>query len=85
MGRLLFLLILVVCIYYLARSIFAPRPPRTSDPRHPRGDEASQDTDLVQDPYCQLYIPKAQALRRSIGGRTYYFCSRECADKFEKA
>lgn len=85
MGRILFLLILVICIYFLGRSIFAPRPPHTSGRERGRANKAPLDTELVQDPQCQLYIPRAEAVRRSIRGRTYHFCSRECADKFERA
>ena len=85
MGRLLFLLILIICIYCVGRSIFAPRSSHTSGRARGRANKASLDTELVQDPHCQLYIPRTEAVRRSIRGTTYYFCSRECADKFKRA
>ena len=39
--------------------------------------------EMVQDPSCQTYIPLREAKRKVIGGQEYYFCSKECCDKFE--
>jgi uncharacterized protein len=40
-----------------------------------RGSEAEE---LVQDPYCQTYIPKESAVRKKINGRMLHFCNQEC-------
>ncbi len=40
--------------------------------------------EMIQDPNCKTYIPKEQAYMREIGGKRYFFCSKECADIFEK-
>jgi len=40
--------------------------------------------DLVEDPCCGVNIPVSQAYRAVIEGRTVYFCSRECYEKFKK-
>jgi YHS domain-containing protein len=40
--------------------------------------------ELVQDPYCQTYIPKQTAVRKRVKGRDYYFCTKECLTKFLK-
>jgi YHS domain-containing protein len=40
--------------------------------------------ELVQDPYCQTYIPKQTAVRKRVKGRDYYFCTKECLRKFLK-
>ena len=40
--------------------------------------------EMIQDPFCKTYIPLRDALRRTIDGKEYFFCSQECADKFEK-
>ena len=37
---------------------------------------------LVQDPVCGTYLAMDAALKRVSGGRTVYFCSPECRDKF---
>ena len=43
--------------------------------------------EMVQDPVCKVYIPKRDALQAVRSGTTYYFCGRECLEKFnaEKA
>ena len=38
---------------------------------------------MVQDPSCQTYIPLREAKRKVISGQEYYFCSKECCEKFE--
>ena len=40
--------------------------------------------EMVQDPSCKTYIPRRSAKKRTVGGKEYFFCSKECADKFEK-
>ena len=40
--------------------------------------------EMVQDPSCMTYIPRRTAQRKVVGGKEFFFCSRECAEKFEK-
>jgi YHS domain-containing protein len=42
----------------------------------------TESEELVQDPYCQTYIPKRSAIRRRLSGKNYYFCKKECMEKF---
>jgi YHS domain-containing protein len=42
----------------------------------------TQPEELVQDPYCQTYIPKRSAVKKRIHGQDYYFCNRECLKKY---
>jgi len=30
-----------------------------------------------------VYVPRGSAVEATIGGQQYYFCSRDCAGKFE--
>lgn len=39
--------------------------------------------ELVEDPYCHTYIPISQAHRKEIAGKEYYFCSKECFEKYK--
>jgi len=39
--------------------------------------------EMVQDPSCKMYIPRRQAVRRVLRGDEIFFCSKECADRFE--
>lgn len=38
--------------------------------------------ELVEDPVCHTYFPKNQALIIDWDGKTCYFCSNECRQKF---
>ena len=39
--------------------------------------------DMVQDPVCKTYVPRGSAVLADVGGQTYLFCSRNCADTFQ--
>jgi len=45
--------------------------------------QASIDEDLVEDPYCHRYIPLSQAHKVERDGKTFCFCSTDCAEKYE--
>jgi len=50
-----------------------------------RGTKTNKDVldEMVQDPFCKVYIPKYEAIRKVIKGNEYFFCSKECATRFE--
>ncbi|MBI4401168.1 MAG: YHS domain-containing protein [Nitrospirae bacterium] len=77
MYRLILIVGLLVVAYFLLRSAI----------REFRGRKDQTLTDknlMVQDPVCRMYVPRESAVAASIGGQTYYFCSRDCADTFQK-
>lgn len=37
---------------------------------------------MVKDETCNTYLPKEDTLKEVIEGKEYYFCSKECRDKF---
>lgn len=79
MYRLLIIIGLLIVLYFLLRNAI----------REFRGHkEQSQALDannlLVQDPVCRMYVERDTAVAASIGGQTYYFCSRDCAQTFQK-
>lgn len=37
---------------------------------------------MVKDEACETYLPKNEALREVIEGREYFFCSKDCRQKF---
>ena len=67
------LLLVLFLLWPLLRRLFVPRgarrPPAVRD-------------ELVKDPVCQTYVVRSRAVTREAGGRTHYFCSRECAARF---
>lgn len=40
--------------------------------------------DLIEDPLCHTYVPVSEAHRASIDGKTVYFCSRKCLERYIK-
>ena len=75
------LLIFILLGYLLYRTIRRFVNPRQTLRRH---EEAGAIDEMVQDPVCETYVPVREAEKRYIAGKTYYFCSKECADAFDK-
>ncbi|WP_457573863.1 YHS domain-containing protein [Desulfolithobacter sp.] len=46
------------------------------------GREATVQDVLVEDPVCHTLIPRHQAIRLRQQGKTWYFCSEACCDRF---
>src|ERR1700731_4466245 len=38
--------------------------------------------ELKKDPACGTYIAAANSIHETVGGETFYFCSRQCRDKY---
>jgi YHS domain-containing protein len=51
----------------------------------PRGAGGGTVRPLVQDPVCKTFVPKETAVVVRRGDVDHYFCSRECAERFEGA
>jgi uncharacterized protein len=37
---------------------------------------------MVKDEVCNTYLPREDALKEIVGGKEYFFCSKECRQKF---
>ncbi len=77
MIRLLIFLFLAYLLYRLVRGLLAPV---TKSGGKGKGGVVDE---MVQDPACQTYIPLRDAKRKVIHGQEYFFCSKECCEKFE--
>jgi YHS domain-containing protein len=75
--RLLIFILLAYVLYRILRGLIAPALKTKS------GDDEGIVDVMVQDPSCQTYIPMRGAKRKVIEGKEYYFCSKECCEKFE--
>lgn len=84
MGRFLIFLAILFLIYFIfKRSIsrfFGIGRPRASGQK--KGPPITDE--LVQDPICKTYVPKKEALVYGKRGRLFYFCSKECLEKFKE-
>ncbi|MCS6897206.1 MAG: hypothetical protein NZM29_04470 [Nitrospira sp.] len=79
MYRILLVSVLLIVLYLLLRQILRTVKQSTIDDR---GTSVDQDQ-MVLDPMCQTFVPRRIALIRTIGGKTHYFCSKECMAAFE--
>lgn len=77
--RFLFILFVLYIIFAAVRFIQAiGRPP--GERRRP----PTLGGTMVKDEYCDMYLPRDEAIREVRGGKEYFFCSRECRDGFAK-
>jgi len=77
MARLIFFIFLILILYYLLRYLIKDMP---FSKKKMKGKPESEE--LVQDPYCQTYIPRQSALKKKVGGQVRYFCSEKCLKSY---
>jgi YHS domain-containing protein len=75
------LIIIAAALYLLYRILKGMLVQKHRQVNQNRGEIIDE---LVQDPNCKLYIPSRSSVKKVIAGRTYSFCSEECARKFEE-
>lgn len=79
MYRIIFILGLLTVLYFLLRRAIREFKGQGQPERlFPSKDQ------MVQDPFCRVFVPRGVAVTEDIGGQTYYFCSRSCAHKFQE-
>lgn len=77
MGRLIFFILLILILYYLLHYLIKDMP---SLKKQAKG--KNDPDELVQDPYCQTYIPKRSALKKKVEGQVLYFCDEKCLKSY---
>ena len=75
MARIAILGILIIVFVLLIRAIF---PSSTRKKK----ENLSSETEMVKDPNCETYIPKAEAVAKTVQGKEHFFCSEKCAEEF---
>lgn len=63
------------------RDLTQPGSPSAGPKRRP---PAQAGGELKRDPVCGTFIDAASSLKKTVGGETFYFCSTECRDKFQR-
>jgi len=79
MIRLLLLALLFYVGYRFVSSLLRALPGRPAAPRSKSPDRGEE---MVRDPQCGTYLPRGDALEKTVRGERHYFCSRECRDAF---
>lgn len=81
--RAIFYLILIISAYLFIKSLLEPKPRSPADKIRSRTRAADIGSDMVQDLYCNTFIPKESAIKEVISGKVHFFCSKECSNKFK--
>jgi len=79
MIRLLLLSVLCYLAYTLFRSFMRKLPGQRNTPPAAK---SSRGEEMVQDPQCGTYLPRGDALSKTVRGQKHYFCSAACRDAF---
>ena len=73
MARLALFGIAVIFVIIVARLIFPSSSSKEPNP-----------TEMVQDPNNGVYIPKKEAIKKTINGKEYYFSTEQSAEEYIK-
>lgn len=90
MFRLISYLFLMVILITIVRNVIGflarlfVRAMQASNARQTPPPPASMPLtgELKKDPVCGTYTAAASSIQETVAGRTFYFCSAECRDKF---
>jgi uncharacterized protein len=61
--------------YWIFTNVISGPPTSTSS-------ERQIDDIMVKDPVCEVYFPKRSGTSMNINGKTIYFCSEDCKNKY---
>ncbi len=80
MIRFLFIFFLAMLVYSAIKTVF-----RSAGRAYHEGERRARvhGEEMVLDPQCRTYVIKDRATTRRIKGDLVYFCSEDCANKYE--
>jgi YHS domain-containing protein len=81
--RIVLPLALFLLVRSVLRSLFATARSTAATPEVPT--EVPAAGELKRDPVCGTYVAMTAGITHSAKGQTYYFCSKECRDKYRAA
>jgi YHS domain-containing protein len=96
MFRALIEMIVTLVAVYLVRQVLAilagafkggfssgsANPTSSAGAPSPKPPAADSIGELKKDPVCGTFVSTEAAFQKAVGGQTYYFCSKECRDKY---
>jgi len=80
MSRFVVFIILIYLMYRIIKSIGQTKPVKNENYQFKASPVGVED--LIEDPVCHTYVPLSQAFRIEISGNDYYFCSKQCSEKY---
>ena len=81
MFRFFVFIILIYLLYKVIKTIGKLKPAKNENHQFKASSVGGED--LVEDPVCHTYVPLSQAVKKEISGNDYYFCSKQCSEKYE--
>ena len=78
-------LVLLMVLRYVLRLLFPQRQVPGQAQRGAARPPERLGGELVRDPQCGTYVPKAKALAVGSGSSTLYFCSAACQAAYDEA
>ncbi len=83
MVSFLFRILLVVLALWIVRRFLGTLLGEPRKPGRKQGTQSgSQESKMVRDPVCGMYMDPRLALRHDHKKGTFYFCSEECRRKY---
>jgi YHS domain-containing protein len=91
MFRAIFYLLFVVVLITVLRGVIGiifkgftslANPKPSTQTREAPDNQVPLTGELKKDPACGTYIAAATSLKETVGGQTFYFCSKQCRDKY---
>ena len=79
MIRLLLLILTGFVIYSLVSGLLNSKKSLRPKNRSKEGEP------MVEDPQCGTYLPVSDAIKATIDGHQYYFCSKKCLKEYKKS
>jgi YHS domain-containing protein len=77
MIRLLLLTLGGFIIYSLISGLLRPKK------KQPPANRSAAGETMVEDPQCKTFLPESEAIKATINGREYFFCSKKCLKEFK--
>ena len=81
MFRFFVFIILIYLLYKLIETVGKLKSAKNENYQFKTSSVGGED--LVEDPVCHTYVPLSQAVKKEISGNDYYFCSKQCSEKYE--
>jgi YHS domain-containing protein len=78
--RFIVFILLIYLIYKIVNNVRQVKTEKNEN--HQVNSSPAVGEDLVEDPVCHTYVPVSQAIKKEISGKSYYFCSRQCSEKY---
>ncbi len=68
--------------YRVLKSWFVKKLQTAAQNMQTQGAGGQVDDVMVKDPFCNVYFPQREGIELLFEGKTYYFCSKSCKEKF---